>query len=260
MNKRFTRRTALKMGLVASFLAACRAGSPRVLPEPPPNPHRYKGEIDTSRGKLIPTIESWPDIRTHEMSWAKERGKAGKLRNTAVIRAPLFSERNDDFIRVRSRIHTHAVLENSLANMRLASIPSPRDIGNIIRLALRERDPQKVIRVQHVIPISFDGKVMGFYTLRIGKKLLELIQNKSPSLEMSIEQILSQNEEKRRFLKNLSTLEALQKKYRDGVVEIDLFIHEYEGLLTELKKDGLQVRVTSKNGYIFKDGFFQKKN
>ncbi len=261
MQRPITRRMILKMGLVSAFLAACRT-QPRRIPlmnNPPAIDYHYRGEVDTSRRKLIPIIENWPDSKTHEMAWSKEKGRAGKLRNTAIDRRPDSSVRDDSFMEVRSRIHTHPMLKNTINKARLCSIPSPHDIRRFIRLAFGENDPSKIVRVAHIIPISFEGKVMGFYTIRIGKKLIELMKNKPVDGDAPVAQIKKNNEDKKAFVDSLEMLDEMQKKYDNGVADTDQLYKEYSELLDKLQKAGLQIRVTPKNGYTFKDGYFQPK-
>lgn len=256
--RQFSRRAALKMGLIAAFMAACRAQQHDALFLETRTNHHYMGEVDTSHGKLIPVIENWPNIKTLEMSWAKEKGRVGKLRNTAILRGPDYSDKNDDRLRVRSRIHTHPVLDNTVIKARLCSIVSPHDLRNTIRKALEESNPEKMTRLLHIIPISFEGKVMGFFTIRVGKKLAGLMQNKLEDLQLPLEQMQKINEEKREFLKNMDTLDVMRKKYDNGVEDVDQFFREYNEIITALQKSGLQIRVTPKNGYVFKDGYFQR--
>lgn len=216
---------------------------------------------DTSRGKLYDVIENWPDIRTHEMTWikAKEGGKiiANAMRRNNASATPGFL-----VPKTRSRLHTHTTENNTIEDRRLATVPSPWDISSFLHYALTYANrPEWFVRVSHVIPISAEGKVTGFITLRIGKKLVETMQTDMGRIkrEGDISTIVKETSRAGGMIKLLNKVDDMVSKYNEGVGDVEPFFAEYFSLIAELQQAGMQFRATPRKGYIFKDGYFQPK-
>lgn len=247
------------MGLVATFLAACRSSSKNEYARP--TRYDFMSAHDTSQGKLYNVIENWPDIRTLEMSWVKMH-EGGRIIANARRRGETFTTRGHFLLNTRSRIHTHTTGGDSIFDKQLATIPSPLDISNFLHDALNHANhPERFVRVSHVIPISTQGKVVGIVTLRIGKKLLATMQTDMNRIiqEGDISAITQSTSRVSEMIRLLKKVDKMEKKYDDGVTEAEPFFVEYRALLAQLQQAGMQFRTTPRKGYTFKDGYFQPK-
>ncbi|MDD5163809.1 MAG: hypothetical protein PHD95_06435 [Candidatus ainarchaeum sp.] len=187
----------------------------------------------SARGKSVKQIiEEWPEIQNKEMVWIKEKGKPGSLLPKAYERgenyAGYFLKGNE-----RSIIHTHP--------MGRSNIPSPDDICSFLNRL--ETDLNKTPKIEHIAALNHEGKVMGYFSLRAGKKMVQAIEQKNPALKPLLEE--------------LERLKVSPNWEKDPIA----FVRDpnYWNILERFQKIGLQMRATSMPGYKFENWHFQEK-
>lgn len=220
--------------------------------------------------KVSKVIEEWPNIKEFEMGWVKKKGFFGEI-TPAAESEDRYIGINPDGTKHggvnmeitgshRSAVHSHRAPVTEKDRV-IASNPSIEDIFLFLRPFLRLQgdyytNPDgsigkmnevkpfvkvngllPLMRVQHVAALDKEGKVIGYFSTRIGKKIIENPAN----LEKCFEEIS-------KFSKKYPGYESAE--VRSKLVQ----------LLISLKKYGFQVRMTSRPGYIYKDFHFQKKS
>ena len=186
-------------------------------------------------------IESTPEIADKEMSWYKPRAR--QLReadfNREAIEVQSVLPRKGD----RSKLHTHPyngtnILPEHL-RVRFVSNVSPADLESLVKLA----ENKKELRTTHVAAVDTSGKVMGYTSLRIHKNAI--------SNEHALQMLSAIGEHYNSIFSNLI--------YRKDWSLLEKEWHNYNNRLQEIRKSVLLIHYTPMPGYIYKDGYFQKK-
>ena len=101
--------------------------------------------------------------------------------------------------------------------------------------------PQTVTRTSHVAIMDEYGKVVGYYSARLGRKLLK--SKELPAFSAEMEE-----------LGFAMPIEIAKKNWK----KVDELMEKYNKILEDFKKKGLLIHITPMPGYVFKDGYFQK--
>jgi hypothetical protein len=134
-------------------------------------------------------------------------------------------------------LHTHPVEQGK--DPRLHTFPSYNDFHWIVDRIEGKGDNPLTMRTIHVMPITSEGKAMGFSTVRLGKQWLR-IEKEHPELVRRAWQYYSVIQ--RAFAHEAITLEEYGRRLRD--------------FFALMKPNGLQVRVTAYPGFKIEDGLF----
>jgi hypothetical protein len=200
---------------------------------------------------LREAIEHWPDIKTLEMGWYKQKGKPGQMRRADEKRdwgSVLFLREKEGDI---STLHTHNIkgwekIPSKLVSQLLSRV-SEQDICATVTgyiAGLRESAFSKnapIISTCHSAVLNSEGKVIGYCTLKLGRRLtggdlVDLLEKSNNNGELLLKAIQAGDWNDLERVKRSTS--ALLEKYR---------------------KKGLLIHNTPAPGYVFKDGSFQKK-
>lgn len=239
---KISRRSALKLigtGIAAGLLGRhfSELKKPVELEKSPPNgllkiPDNPQTIITRGRSAKS-VIEGWPDVRTKEMEWYKTKGTRGELKQDVVLRTPDRSSSVYLSRPLKSSLHTHLKLSQIDPPM---AYPSPADIENIfLSIASEIRSPGSLTPTMHVASIDQNGKVTGYGSMRVTKRLVSEYKNKNPELAGILEKI--------------KQIKFRRKEDVSGYID----------LVGKLKKFGLQLRATPMPGHKFEKYYFTLK-
>lgn len=191
------------------------------------------------------TLEKTPNVRMLETNLRKY--KTGEVREANLVRSFDWSEALPLDAKVRSIIHTHPTFnaENPI-EQKMSQCPSATDLLNILTKH-QLRIPAKNLRFSHIAIISNEGKVIGYYTMMISKKLENTLQSR----------IVFPSNAKRSLVSAMDELVLIDRMNKAGNPYASFL--RLENTIKKLQKLGLHIRQTPMPGYTFKDGYFQMK-
>lgn len=249
----FSRRTFLKgaVALAGASVIGCRTAplteeqvaaleKRRALESAP----AYITSLNQNRS-VKKMLEEVPFIKAQEISFHREG--AGKWRDVTLERGWSNSKMIPIQPKTKSILHTHPTWSaESPIEKKMDTIPSALDLFNLL-LKYQRKVPSRQLKFSHVAVISPGGKVMGYYTLMIGKKLERTLRTGTFSFF---------REDTKKLNKVLDDLSFIHKMSFEAPYAAYLRL---EKTYATLKKMGLMVRQTPLPGYTFKDGYFQEK-
>ncbi len=233
----FLQRTAALTALAAAeiTLQSCAVVMPRE--------HGYGKEFNTRRpdSSVRKVVESFPHAGEMEVGFIKER-KAGELVGASVTRE---KDRTviayNSFTRdPRSLLHTHPVNPNQ--DVRAQTYPSPSDFHWIIDRIEGKSEHPTTMRTIHIMPMMQDGRALGFSTIYLGKKWLQ-VEKENPKLIRAAWQYYFRIGQARSV----------------GAIPIEEYIKRMNDFFKEMKDAGLKVRVTPYPGFKVENGFLVPK-
>lgn len=247
--RRVSRRSLLQWGLAAagsSILRSCKS----VTGEKKENKTISRPTISTKGIGVKGVIERTPKIAELEMSWYKPgTGKLCESNEKRKINTILteFPEKGD-----RSALHTHPYsLPNNppdrIRNL-INSTLSPWDILIMLERAQYKKSQQMF--VSHVAPIDSKGKVLGYCSWRISKKLIKNKEALTRLEEVAGIQILHWGKYMKE--KNWNGLE-------NSIMEYHNEIKSRFGPNGTIVQNGLFIHYTPMPGYEYRNSAFQKK-
>lgn len=202
-----------------------------------------------SRDTLQKVIEDFPEIKRLEMSWVKYRGLPGIIFASAEKREETETKDGEIDDRVSSKLHTHPESKtlfeipeehrSAFKDFSLTDVLSLQ-AAHLLSATAQRKGGRAVIKGSSVAILDKYGKLIGYVAVRIGKKYY------SDGLIMQLEKI---NNDINQILFGL----LVSKKDWEGAIAV---LTEYRTLL---EKKGMHFRYIPAKGYIFKDGYFQKK-
>lgn len=261
--QRGTSRRELLKAVVVATTAAALEGCTSVVPETPQEKSIRKQILELllmdpilteiRKGKSVRMVlEGWPNIQNREMGFAKGKGVPGRVTAVGYDRKlDSVSMYYPSTIRVRSDLHTHTY--SSVAPHEMIVAWSRLSVVDALAL-MKEVKPDQHgpgdFRAAHIAIISADGKVMGYYSMRLGKKLYG-----NANWRKSGNMIKTS-----KYWGAIARLKELNERYEHPQgEELIQEQREYTAILDTLKSLGLQIRVTSLPGYRYENGYFQAK-
>lgn len=249
----FSRRTFLKgaVALAGASVIGCRTAplteeqfsrleKIKKLEEAPPIITALKQNRSVKQ-----MLEEVPFIKSQEISFHREG--VGKWRDTTLERGWSNSKMLPPKSGTKSILHTHPTWNSeSPIEKKMDTIPSAMDLFGIL-LKYKRKSPSRQLKFSHIAVISPQGKVMGYYTLAIGRKLERTLKADTFSFL---------RDDVKKFNKVLDELSTIHKMSFEAPYAAYLRL---EKTYATLKKMGLLVRQTPLPGYTFKDGYFQPK-
>ena len=212
----------------------------RKLEEAPP----YITSLNLNRS-VKQMLEEVPFIKSQEISFHREG--AGKWRDVTLERGWSNSKMIPIQPKTKSILHTHPTWSSeSPIEKKMDTIPSALDLFTLL-LKYHRKVPSRQLKFSHVAVISPDGKVMGYYTLMLGKKLERTLSSGPFSFL---------REDTKKLNKVLDDLSFIHKMSFEAPYAAYLRL---EKTYATLKKMGLMVRQTPMPGHTYKDGYFQPK-
>lgn len=235
-----TRRTLLKIGLAATLFGVLTRDVNRIL-----SPIIRTGRPFT----LKETLENYSGIRTGEYGFYKQRGKPGQIKPATHKSEKRELKWKDPMPEDTHQIHNHPFYPNDQLERqtleKMSQLPSPGDLENLFTTFKKVRDEKLVqfgkLRVSSIACFNEDGKVIGYISFRIGKKMLE-----KDNLDVAIRAVISADV----VLKSFPSENT--DKYARFVIETA------EKAILQLRDLGLQYHTKSMPGYEYKSGYFQK--
>ncbi len=220
-------------------------------------------------------IETYPHSKILEMGFYKE--KPGEIIPAGIKRD--FKEIEFVGIRpnARAKIHTHTYPWDTLPPLRflLLSNPSTTDVTSLIADMLKPGYHR--LRFDHAAILDYDGKLMGYVTLQVGRKALASIRNTKEAEPEHLLAFWRKVRDVREWVAEKKRLDAVFEKAVEGNKGVDFeklerMRGEYRQSLTDLVyrhiqhlRDlhalGFRFRVTPMRGYAYDSsmGYFQKK-
>lgn len=202
-----------------------------------------RGSARNQRRTAAERIEEWPKSSELEMVFAKGHGRTGELRAVGSARekntAKIIGLGEND----RSIVHTHNYKSNSKEHLLTSSNISFDDVLELVEHSLNElkKNPEKIplLRTTHVAVLGSNGKVIGYSSLHLGKKIIK----------------------NRRMLELLYAQVSLYKNFAKDYPLVEV----YPGFLKFLEKlcqdkAGIQLHHIALGGYSYKDHIFKAKN
>ena len=238
------------LALGASFASSCRvplASTPFAVP-PPQRPSGTRS--------IRALIESTPGIQSKEMGWYREKGMHATMR-------PAATERGEGFVRMQpptekdvAEVHSHPypstdspIFSVRRERLHFVSLPSCKDLEQFLsRLMVQHALKKGQLRYLHLPSIDENGQVVGYYSLRAGKKLLERVARADPELKYVQAQLGA-----------LDKVYDELPKHKNPHHDFLALVEKQRGLCEILERMGLQARATPVKGYVLVDGYFEKK-
>jgi hypothetical protein len=203
----------------------------------------YGREFDTRRphSSVKKIVESFSHVGELEVGFIKER-KAGRLVGASLVRDPgrTYMAYNPLFHHPRSMLHTHTI--DPKRDPRIYTYPSKNDLHWIIDRLHGSKEQPPDMRSYHVMPMTLEGKAMGFSSVRIGKRWIQLEKQFPKLIEAA--------------WNYYSTLESV---YFGGSMSTEEYLSRVQTFFENHKKLGLQVRVTPYPGFKVENGFLVPK-
>lgn len=210
--------------------------------------HGFNRDFDTRRpdSSVKKVVESFPDVGKLEVGFIKER-KAGQIVGASTYRTPSSTgvAYNNWTRDPRSTLHTHPISTDGpvhLRDSRVHTYPSSTDFHWIMERINQTSEYPPTMRAIHVMPVTPEGKAMGFSTIRLGKEWLKL-EKAHPEIVKYAWQYYS----------------SIQRAYAHESITMDEYgkrIHDFFALM---KPNGLQVHVTAYPGFKVENGFLVPK-
>ncbi len=202
--------------------------------------HGYDQDFDTRRpnSSVKKVVESFSDAGTLEVGFIKER-KAGRLVGASTYRTPVRTgiAYNNWTRDPRSTLHTHPVEKGD--NPRLHTFPSAADFHWVMDRITGKSEHPSTMRTIHVMPMTPEGKAMGFSTIRLGKEWLR-VEKDHPELV-------------RRAWMYYSTI---QSAFAHEAITVEEYARRLKDFFALMEPNGLQVRVTPYPGFKVEKGLF----
>ncbi len=232
---RLSRRHVLKATIAAGFAAMLHSCITLV----PGREHGFEVEYRTSKpSSAKEVIESFPNIDKMEIALLKEVGTRGKLVGMTLHRNENFTQTGRMGRNIRSTVHTHGIGRD---DPRLTTYPSVNDLKLLLdRVDGKIEDPN--LRYVHVASVNNEKKVMGYSTIFLSKRWLEL-EKKDPHVIRNA----------------IKTLRALHEGRLKGAISDAEYCTGAKEWYEMINKLGLRVRLTAFPGYSGKSGFILPK-
>ncbi len=254
--KGISRRNLLKSGLAIGTGTALAMSGCKVVPlteKEIDHITRYialqnQPQITTSlrEGKSVrDVVESYPHIGQLEIGFQKSQH--GKIKLSSVEREELNTYTLALENPMRSNFHTHLLrgAENAI-DKKIATVISPGDLLNLLN-KYKYGSTSSRFKFQHLGIVAPGGKLIGYYSFMLGKKLEALLKPR-----------FGFKSQKRKGLERIIRDIERAHELAENNAPYACFL-QMERCIKELKWLGLKVRATGMPGYRFKDGYFQPK-
>lgn len=230
----------LQFGLLASLAAACSVSpSKREKPIPVKNFGRY-----STGGNARKFIESWPNVKTEEMVWSREKDKQGKkiqgqLTDITLRRFPRRSRTDGMFLDSYSYVRSVPAAAYPGDKRQVVYVPSVHQLRFLLEGRIRKSVGVENLKVIHVAPVSKEGKVMGYVSFGITKRWVKLEKTNQDRIWF--------------FLDKLKRLD-----WSDGRTGRE-HVEDIVKTISNLQKMGIKMSVHSMPDFAFKEGVFVEK-
>ena len=201
--------------------------------------HGSGKEFDTRRphSSVKKVVESFPRAGELEIAFFKER-RAGILVGASATR-----EKNETLVfynpltrSPRSLLHTHPI--GPRQDGRVQTYPSPHDFHWIVNRIEGKSSFPDTMRTIHVMPMTREGRAMGFSTIHLGNRWLR-VEKESPVF----------------VRKAWDYFSKIQQAYSFGAIPMAEYVDRMNKFFVEMRPFGLLVRVTPYPGFKVENGF-----